>query len=217
MLPINYCFTLCNIANKIGVCPETVCALVNIKKSGKRRNLKLCLTNWHKENWLQWIHNLINKDNLYVTFYQYVHIDKKCFVFVKIGNRYYLDPDKAMPPCWVQHKCHVTKVMFLLATAYPRIVPSTGGLRDRMLSIWAFSKAVEAKQLLKNCLKGNNRVETNKGDKRDSERAVDQTCSTVNWQEMAEGFLLLDCSCPTRQCISAHIQQQWSLQVILLT
>ena len=59
-----------------------------------------------------------------------------------------------MPPCSVQHKKHVTKVMFLSAVACPRIVPWTGELWDGKLGIWAFAKAVEAKQLSKNRSKG---------------------------------------------------------------
>ena len=34
-LPINYCCTLCNIANNIEICPETVLAIVKTKKPQK--------------------------------------------------------------------------------------------------------------------------------------------------------------------------------------
>ena len=81
-------------------------------------------------------------------------MDKKWFVLVKDNNRYHLALDEAMLPCSVQHKKHVTKVMFLSAVACPRIVPSTGELWNGKLGIWAFAEAVKAKRLLKNCLKG---------------------------------------------------------------
>ena len=50
LLPINYCSTLCDIGNNIGVFPETIHALVKAKKlCEKRRNLKTHLTNEHKK------------------------------------------------------------------------------------------------------------------------------------------------------------------------
>ena len=44
--------------------------------------------------------------------------------------------------------------MLLSAIDCPRIVPSTSELWDGKLGIWAFAKALKAKQLSKNCLKG---------------------------------------------------------------
>ena len=56
LLPIDYCQTLCDIGDNLGISPETVCALVKTKKlHKKRRNLKLRLTEAHKENCLSWI------------------------------------------------------------------------------------------------------------------------------------------------------------------
>ena len=55
-LPINYCRTLRDIGNNLGISPETVWALVKTKKlQKKRRNLKPRLTEAHKENCLNWI------------------------------------------------------------------------------------------------------------------------------------------------------------------
>ena len=56
LLPINYCQTLRDISDNLGISPETVCALVKTKKLQKKRhNLKLRLTEAHKESCLSWI------------------------------------------------------------------------------------------------------------------------------------------------------------------
>ena len=56
LLPINYCQTLCDIGDNLGISPETVWTLVKTKKlQKKRRNLKPRLMEAHKENCLNWI------------------------------------------------------------------------------------------------------------------------------------------------------------------
>jgi hypothetical protein len=63
----------------------------------------------------------------YKTFYNEVHVDEKWFYLVQDGGRYYLMADEA-PPCTisVQHKSHITKVMFLCALlARPRYSNNT--------------------------------------------------------------------------------------------
>ena len=155
MLPINYCRTLHDIGDNLEISPETVWALVKTKKlCKKRRNLKPHLTKEHKENCLHWIQSFIKSNGYYYDFYQHVYINEKWFVLVEDGNGYYLAPDKLMSLCSVQHKKHITKVMFLSAVACPRIVPLTGELWDGKSGIWAFAKAVEAKRSSKNRLKG---------------------------------------------------------------
>ena len=76
---------------------------------------------------------------------------------------------------------HVTKVMFLSAVACPRIVPSTGELWDGKLGVWAFAKAVEAKQLSKNCSKGTLEWKAMQATKETVRvMLLDQVCPTIN-------------------------------------
>jgi hypothetical protein len=57
----------------------------------------------------------------YKTFYNEVHVDEKWFFLVQDGGQYYLTVDEVPPPTIsVQHKSHITKVMFLCALARPR-------------------------------------------------------------------------------------------------
>jgi hypothetical protein len=58
----------------------------------------------------------------YKMFYNEVHVDQKWFFLVQDGGRYYLTADEAPPRTIrsVQHKSHITKVMFLCALARPR-------------------------------------------------------------------------------------------------
>ena len=70
---------------------------------------------------------------------QYVHIDEKWFTLVTNGNGYYLSTAEQQNYGNVKHKKHITKVMFLLAIARPRIIPSTGEMFDGKIGIWAFA------------------------------------------------------------------------------
>ena len=71
---------------------------------------------------------------------QYVHIDEKWFTLVTNGNGYYLSPLEEQTYGNMQHKKHITKVMFLLAIACPCTVPSTGKIFDGNIGIWVFTK-----------------------------------------------------------------------------
>ena len=81
---------------------------------------------------------------------QYIHIDEKWFTLVTNSNGYYLSTSEQQTCGNVQHKKHITKVMFLLAIAQPRIVPSTGKMFDGKIGIWAFAKERPAARNSKN-------------------------------------------------------------------
>ena len=85
---------------------------------------------------------------------QYVHIDKKWFTLVASSNGYYLSTADTQNYGDVQHKNHITKVMFLPAIACPCIIPSTGKLFDGKIGIWAFAKERPAARNSKNCPAG---------------------------------------------------------------
>ena len=71
---------------------------------------------------------------------QYFHIDKKWFTLVTDGDGYYLSIAEEQKYGNIQHKKHITKVMFLSAIALLRTIPSTSKIFDRKIGIWAFAK-----------------------------------------------------------------------------
>jgi hypothetical protein len=74
----------------------------------------------------------------YKTFYNEVHVDEKWFFLVQYGGRYYLTADEVVPPrtISVQHKSHITKVMFLCALARPRYNNTTRQWFDGLIGIY---------------------------------------------------------------------------------
>ena len=85
---------------------------------------------------------------------QYVHIDEKWFTFVTNGDGYYLLSAKEHQYGNVQHKKHITKVMFLSAIACPCIIPLMGKIFNGKIGIWAFAKEWPATCNSKNQPKG---------------------------------------------------------------
>jgi len=73
----------------------------------------------------------------YKTMYNEVHVDEKWFFLVKDGGRYYLAADEQPPdPIRVQHKGHITKVMFLCALARPKYNNTTRQWFDGLIGIY---------------------------------------------------------------------------------
>jgi hypothetical protein len=71
------------------------------------------------------------------TFYNEVHVDEKWFYLDRDNARYYLTPNEPTPaPKTVQHKSHITKVMFLCALARPRYNNTTRQWFDGLIGIY---------------------------------------------------------------------------------
>ena len=85
---------------------------------------------------------------------QYVRINEKWFTLVTNGNIYYLSSAKEHHYGNVQHKKHITKVMFLLAIACTCIILLTGKMFNDKIGIWAFAKEQPAACNSKNQPKG---------------------------------------------------------------
>ena len=72
-------------------------------------------------------------------FEDFVHIDEKLFYICQNGQRYYLYTDEESPTRKVQHKSHITKVMFLAAVARPRYDTSRRSNFTDKLGIFPFT------------------------------------------------------------------------------
>ena len=75
-------------------------------------------------------------DCRYVGRYNEVHIDEKWFYLTKEKRKYILAPGEQAPNRTVQHKSHITKVMFLSAIARPRKDTVANQMWDGKLGIW---------------------------------------------------------------------------------
>ena len=112
------------------------------------------LNDKHKLLWVACIRNLIKDDGSYCNIMQYFHINEKWFTVITNGKRFYLCPAKEHQYSTIQHKKHITKVMFLSAITHPCIIPSTREMFDSKIGIWAFAKERPAARNSKNCPAG---------------------------------------------------------------
>jgi hypothetical protein len=76
--------------------------------------------------------------------YDMVHRDKT----TSDGECYLLARDEEPPECTTAHKGYIGKVMFLCATAWPRII--YGKMWDWKIGIWPIGHVGEAKRTSKN-------------------------------------------------------------------
>jgi hypothetical protein len=123
-----------SLAGALGISSSSIGSM---KKEKKLRvytmSLKPKLNNDHYLNRLYHCISKIDQNTIngvtglkYKTFYNDVHVDEKWFYLVQDGGRYYLSADEAPPSTIsVQHKSHITKVMFLCALARPRYNTTT--------------------------------------------------------------------------------------------
>ncbi|CAN0382926.1 unnamed protein product [Pylaiella littoralis] len=124
-IPLKNRTTQRSIAAALGI-PKTT-LVRNLKQLGLRacsRFLKPLLTDIAKEkrlDWaVRWVREVPGGARKFHNFYDFVHLDEKWFYICKQGQRYYLYEGEDLPVYKVQHKSHVTKVMFLAAVARPR-------------------------------------------------------------------------------------------------
>ncbi|CAN0068137.1 unnamed protein product, partial [Pylaiella littoralis] len=78
------------------------------------------------------------------------HIDEKWFYIWQNGQKYYLYTDEEVPTRKVQHKSHITKVMFLAAVARPRFDSSRNRNFTGKLGIFPFTEQRVARRNSRN-------------------------------------------------------------------
>ncbi|KAK9665958.1 hypothetical protein RND81_14G149200 [Saponaria officinalis] len=120
--------------------------------------MKPQLTEGNKIARVQWvldrIRNLSSGQNLeFEENYNVVHIDEKWFYVSRVSQKFYLLPNEKEPHRSCTSKTHMTKIMFMGASARPRI--SNGVVNfDGKIGIFPFSCIVPAKKTSKNRRKG---------------------------------------------------------------
>ena len=101
--------------------------------------------------------NITSLTNNVYTFkdcYDRIHIDEKWFYMTRDQQGYYLGIGEEEPKRNVQHKGHITKVMFLCAQARPRFNTATNSWWDGKLGIWPIGHIAPAQRKSKHRAKG---------------------------------------------------------------
>ena len=144
-IPLKNRTTQRSIAAFLGIAQSTL--FNNLKKLGLRscsRFLKPLLTDDGKARrleWaLRWVRNAPGGARKFQNFFDFVHLDEKWFYICKQGQRYFLYEGEDLPIRKVQHKSHVTKVIFLAAVARPRFNPSRNRQFDGKIGIYPFTE-----------------------------------------------------------------------------
>ena len=83
-----------------------------------------------------------------------IHLDKKWFFLTWEKERSLLLPELKSPKHCIEHKSHITKVMFLCTIVHPRFNPSANSWWDGKLGIWPIGDWEPAKCKSKNRLRG---------------------------------------------------------------
>ena len=133
------------VAGQVGLSKTTI---IRMKKEKQIKmftmSLKPKLNDGHRSKRLYHCLSKIDRNTLtgviglkFKTFYNEVHVDEKWFYLVRDNARYYLTPNEPTPaPKTVQHKSHITKVMFLCALARPRYNNTTRQWFDGLIGIY---------------------------------------------------------------------------------
>jgi hypothetical protein len=117
------------VAGAIGVSKTTIIRMKQAKQiKAFTMSLKPKLNDDHRSKRLYHCLSKIDRNTLtglsglkFKMFYNQVHVGEKWFYLVQDHSQYYLTANEAPPPMkTVQHKSHITKVMFLCALARPR-------------------------------------------------------------------------------------------------
>ncbi|CAN0260747.1 unnamed protein product, partial [Pylaiella littoralis] len=154
-IPIKNRTTIRGVAAALGIPRSTL--FDNLKKLGLRaasRYLKPLLTDGNKTarlEWaLRWVSSSAGGGHKFHHFEDFVHIDEKWFYICPNGQKYYLYTDEEVPTRKVQHKSHITKVMFLAAVARPRFDSSRNRNFTGKLGIFPFTKQRVARRNSRN-------------------------------------------------------------------
>ncbi|KAK9669319.1 hypothetical protein RND81_13G123000 [Saponaria officinalis] len=148
-----------SLACAMNINPSTVHKLIKKGKIRAHSNaMKPQLTEGNKIARMQWvldrIRNLSSGQNLeFEENYNVVHIDEKWFYMSRVSQKFYLLLNEKEPHRSCTSKTHMTKIMFMGASARPRI--SNGVVNfDGKIGIFPFSCIVPAKKTSKNRRKG---------------------------------------------------------------
>jgi transposase-like protein len=116
--------------------------------------LKPRLTDDHKIARIEYALSMRNPQDKskYQDMYDMVHIDEKWFFMTSDGECYLLAVDEEPPERLTAHKGYIGKVMFLCATARPRMIQ--GKMWDGKIGIWPIGHVDAAKRTSKNRKKG---------------------------------------------------------------
>jgi hypothetical protein len=116
--------------------------------------LKPKLTDDHKICRIEYALSMRDENNKsqYQNMYDLIHIDEKWFFMTSDGECYILARDEEPPERITAHKGYIGKVMFLCATARPRMIQ--GKMWDGKIGIWPIGRIEAAKRTSKNRKKG---------------------------------------------------------------
>ena len=127
---------------------------LNLKRLGLRASktyLKPMLTEEGKVKRLEWALRWVRTTppelgggHKFQDFLNFVHLDEKWFYICKHGQKYYLHDDEDVPTRKVQHKSHITKVMFLAVVARPRYDPHRQSTFSGKMGIFPFTELRQA-------------------------------------------------------------------------
>ena len=143
-VPLNKRRSVRSTAGAMGISKSTIARLIKEKKlKAFTLSLKPKLSDDHLSARLDPCLSKIDMTSLngvaglkYTTMYNEIHLDEKWFYLVQEGARYYLLCDELPPTKSVQHKSHITKVMFLSAVARPRFLPHDKQWFDGLIGIY---------------------------------------------------------------------------------
>ena len=86
--------------------------------------------------------------------YDRIHIDEKWFYMSRSSQKYYLHPDELGPHRTCKSKQFISKIMFLVAVAHPRVDMISRMSFDGKIGIWPFVVKESAKRNSKNRIAG---------------------------------------------------------------
>lgn len=89
-----------------------------LKEEGKVKRLEWAL------RWVLTAPAALGGGHKFQDLLNFVHLDEKWFYICKNGQKYYLHDDEHVPTRKVQHKSHITKVMFLAVCSSPPLRPT---------------------------------------------------------------------------------------------
>ncbi|VEU43698.1 unnamed protein product [Pseudo-nitzschia multistriata] len=145
---------------------RTLSAVTGIPKSSLHRlvrrgdmrkhngTTKPLLTAKNKLKRVEWILEHIDDNGRFDDWFKWIHIDEKWFYLKRTKQTTYLLPGEAEPKSTSKSKNHMTKVMFLCATARPRWDTNNCAWFDGKIGIWPFVVKEPAKRSSVNRPKG---------------------------------------------------------------
>ena len=151
-IPIKNRTTIRSLAAALGIPHSTL--HLNLKKLGlhaSKTYLKPMLKEEGMRKRLEWAVRWVltappelGGGHKFQDFLNFVHLDEKWFYICKNGQKYYLHDDEDVPTRKVQHKSHITKVMFLAVVARPRFDPHRQSMFSGKIGIFPFTELRQA-------------------------------------------------------------------------